>query len=55
MKKGEPNIRRIEENVAGLAGIKRIDSTARENVGVVIIEVMKDWDLKTLLDEVKPK
>jgi multidrug efflux pump subunit AcrB len=46
-------IRRIEENVAGLAGIKRIDSTAREGYGTVLIEVMKDWDLKALLDEVK--
>ena len=46
-------IRRIEENVAGLAGIKRIDSSAREGFGTVIIEVMKNWDLQTLLDEVK--
>jgi multidrug efflux pump subunit AcrB len=46
-------IKRIEENVAGLAGIKRVDSTAREGSGSVIIEVMKDWDLQTLLDEVK--
>jgi len=28
-------VRRIEENVAGLAGIKRIDSVAREGVGTV--------------------
>ena len=46
-------IRLIEEKVAGLAGIKRIDSTAREGFGLVIIEVMKGWDLKSLLDEVK--
>jgi len=44
---------RIEEKVAGLAGIKRIDSTAREGFGTVTIEVMKGWDLKKLLDEVK--
>jgi len=49
----ESIIQRIEENVAGLAGIKRIDSTAREGFGRVTIEVMKDWDLQTLLDEVK--
>ncbi|MBW1720079.1 MAG: efflux RND transporter permease subunit, partial [Deltaproteobacteria bacterium] len=49
----EAIIRRIEENVAGLAGIKRIDSEAREGFGSVSIEVMKNWDLKTLLDEVK--
>ncbi|MBL0716097.1 MAG: efflux RND transporter permease subunit [Desulfosarcina sp.] len=46
-------VRKIEEQVAGLAGIKRIDSTSREGVGTVTIEVMKDWDLKQLLDEVK--
>jgi len=49
----EAIIRRIEEKVAGLSGIKRIDSTAREGSGTVTIEVMKDWDLKALLDEVK--
>jgi multidrug efflux pump subunit AcrB len=49
----ESVIRRIEEKVAGLAGIKRIDSVAREGSGTVTIEVMTDWDLKTLLDEVK--
>jgi multidrug efflux pump subunit AcrB len=49
----EAIIRRIEERVAGLAGIKRIDSTAREGSGTVTIEVMKGWDLKKLLDEVK--
>ena len=46
-------VRLIEEKVAGLAGIKRIDSTAREGFGSVTIEVMKDWDLQQLLDEVK--
>lgn len=46
-------IRRIEENVSGLTGIERIDSTAREGFGTVTIEVMTDWDLKKLLDEVK--
>ncbi|MCP4682053.1 MAG: efflux RND transporter permease subunit, partial [Desulfobacterales bacterium] len=49
----EAVIRRIEEKVAGLAGIKRIDSKAREGFGSVVIEVMKDWDQKKLLDEVK--
>ncbi|MBW1742407.1 MAG: efflux RND transporter permease subunit [Deltaproteobacteria bacterium] len=46
-------VRRIEENVAGLAGIKRIDSVAREGFGTVTIEVMTGWDLKELLDDVK--
>jgi multidrug efflux pump subunit AcrB len=49
----EAIIRRIEEKVAGLAGIKRIDSVARESFGTVTIEVMKGWDLDQLLDEVK--
>ncbi|MFC1824862.1 efflux RND transporter permease subunit [Thermodesulfobacteriota bacterium] len=49
----EAIVRRIEENIAGLAGIKRIDSVAREGFGVVTIEVMKGWDLKKLLDEAK--
>lgn len=49
----EAIVQRIEEKIAGLAGIKRIDSTAREGFGTVTIEVMKGWDLKTLLDEVK--
>lgn len=46
-------ILQIEDSVAGLAGIKRIDATAREGVGTVSIEVIKDWDIDELLDEVK--
>ena len=49
----EAVIRRIEERLAGLAGIERIDSTAWEGLGTITIEVIKGWDLKTLLDEVK--
>ncbi|MBW2410900.1 MAG: efflux RND transporter permease subunit, partial [Deltaproteobacteria bacterium] len=46
-------LRRIEEKIAGLAGIKRIDSNASEGFGTVTIEVIKDWDIKKLLEEVK--
>ncbi|MCB2185280.1 MAG: efflux RND transporter permease subunit [Deltaproteobacteria bacterium] len=46
-------LRQIEDKVAGLAGIRRIDSVAREGVGVVTIEVMSGWDVQKLLDEVK--
>ena len=49
----EAIVQRVEENIAGLAGIKRIDSVAREGSGSVTIEVMKDWDIKELLDQVK--
>ncbi|BEQ15797.1 efflux RND transporter permease subunit [Desulfoferula mesophila] len=46
-------IRQIEENIAGLAGIRRIDSKAVEGMATIIIEVVKGWDLQKLLDEVK--
>ena len=49
----EAVLRRIEEKIAGLAGIKRIDSRAREGWGTVTIEIIKDWDQKKLLEEVK--
>ena len=49
----EAIVRRIEEKVAGLAGIKRIDSVSREGFASVSIEVMTDWNLQELLDEVK--
>ena len=46
-------LRQIEEKIAGLAGIKRIDSVAREGYGTVSVEVMSDWDVTKLLDEIK--
>ena len=46
-------VRQIEQKIAGLAGIERIDSVAREGSGSITIEVVKDWDLKKLLEEVK--
>ncbi|NNG00106.1 MAG: efflux RND transporter permease subunit [Desulfobacteraceae bacterium] len=46
-------IRRIEEQISGLAGIKRINSYAREGYGRVTIEVIPNWDIRRLLDEVK--
>lgn len=46
-------LRPLEEAVAGLTGIKKLDSLAREGYGSITIEVIKDWDLKALLDEVK--
>ena len=46
-------VRVIEENVAGLTGINRIDSTATEGRAAITLEVIKDWDIKSLLDEVK--
>ena len=49
----EAVVRRIEEVVAGLAGIKRIDSTARESFGSVTIEVLAGWNKENLLNDVK--
>jgi len=49
----EAIVRRIEEKVEGLAGIRRIDSVAREGYGIVTIEVLSGWDLQKLLDDVK--
>ena len=49
----EAIIRRIEEHLAGLAGIKRIDSSSKEGIGIVTVEIIKGWDIKALLDDVK--
>ncbi|MCB2227552.1 MAG: efflux RND transporter permease subunit [Desulfarculaceae bacterium] len=46
-------IQKIEENIAGLAGIRRIDSKATEGMAMIIVEVVKGWDLQNLLDEIK--
>ena len=44
---------RIEEAVYDLDGIKRITSTASENMGTVNIQAESDTDLRTLLADVK--
>ena len=44
---------RIEEEISGLDGIKRITSTAREGIGIVLVEVQKGYDAKKLRDDVK--
>ena len=49
----ESVVRKIEEKIAGLAGIKQIDSTSREGAGIVTVDVMAGWDVKSLLDEIK--
>ncbi|MBT4365559.1 MAG: efflux RND transporter permease subunit [Desulfobacteraceae bacterium] len=46
-------IRRIEENIAGLSGVKRIDSTARESFASVVVEVIRGWDINELVDDIK--
>ncbi len=44
---------RIEERIAGLSGIKRIDSTSKEGISIVTVQVITGWDIQELLDEVK--
>ncbi len=46
-------IKPIEEKVAGLAGVERISSTAKEGLGTIILEVIKGWNTDELLQDVK--
>ncbi|MBN2071402.1 MAG: efflux RND transporter permease subunit [Candidatus Krumholzibacteriota bacterium] len=49
----ESIVQRIEERIAGLAGIKEINSTAQESYGSVNIEVVNGWDIENLVNDVK--
>ncbi len=49
----EAVVARIEEKIAGVAGINRIDSLAMEGLGRIAVEVIDGWDLDRLLDDVK--
>jgi len=44
---------RIEERLQGLEGIKKISSTASENLGSVNVEISSDQDANELLDKIK--
>ncbi len=46
---------KIEERLQGLEGIKKISSTASENIGSVNIEVLNGQDIDEMLDRVKAK
>lgn len=46
-------ILKVEEAVENIEGIKKITSTAAEGIGTVSIEVEEDYDVETVLDEVK--
>jgi multidrug efflux pump subunit AcrB len=49
----EAVVRRIEERVAGVEGVRRIDSAAREGFGAITVEAVQGWDVQKLLDDVK--
>ena len=46
-------ILKIEESIKNLEGIKQVTSTAVEGMGTVSIQVEEDYDIQSLLDEVK--
>jgi multidrug efflux pump subunit AcrB len=46
---------RVEEQVQGLEGIKRITSTASEGIGFVRLEVLDGFDTREVLDDVKAR
>ena len=46
---------KIEETLYGLPGIKRITSTASENVGTVLIELMPRQEIQKALNEIKTR
>jgi multidrug efflux pump subunit AcrB len=46
---------RIEEAVQGLDGIKQVNSSSSEGIGVVTIELRLDADARKVLDEVKAR
>ena len=46
---------RIEEEIQGLEGIKRVKSTASENVGAIMVELLTGMDTRKLLDDIKSR
>ena len=44
---------RVEEAISSIDGIKRIRSTAQENLGTVTIELEEDADNREVLDDIK--
>ncbi len=46
-------IKPIEEKVAGLAGVERVKSTAKEGSATITIEVLRGWNTDELLQDVK--
>lgn len=46
-------VQRIEENIQGLSGIERVTSVSSENAALVSIEVLKNYNTTTVLEDVK--
>ena len=46
---------RIEEAVQGIDGIKKMTSTASEGMGSVSIEILPEYDVREVLDDIKAR
>jgi multidrug efflux pump subunit AcrB len=46
---------RIEERLQGLDGVKKVRSTANENVGAVLVEIDDGYDAARLLNDIKSR
>ncbi|MEM9001389.1 MAG: efflux RND transporter permease subunit [Bacteroidota bacterium] len=46
-------VEKIERNLKGVEGVDRITSTSEENLGAVTVEVLSDFDINLVLDEIK--
>ncbi len=46
-------IEKIERNLKGVSGIDRVSSISKENSGSITIEILSDFDINLVLDEVK--
>lgn len=44
---------RIEDDLKGVTGVERISSVSQENGGVIIVEVIKGYDVDVVLQDVK--
>ncbi len=47
--------KRIENELFGLDGVKKVSASANENVGGVTVEVMREFDVTEVLDRVKAR
>ncbi len=46
---------KIEEAITGISGIKKVDSTARESIGSVLIEIESGEDIYRMKDEIESR
>ena len=46
-------VNKIEENLKGVTGVERVESTSRENSGTITVEVFKGYNTDLVLQDVK--